>query len=924
MFCIHPLHSDRPIRTMVFSFDENYAKYFSVVTASLSEHYRHDCVYDLVVFHNGIGEETQKRLEAQLEEGFTIRFFDVTECFAECFGDAAHAVVEGKWSEPVFYDLLIPILMPKYERVVFCDVDVLFLEDPGELFAMPFDGKAVIAVEDSFGSAFRILPDNAFLKRQARFVRETAKIEDTTTYFNSGLLVFNLSNIDREDYLQLTKTAFQAKELPTVDQDVLNYVFKGNVRYAPIRFNLQVGFLPTLRKAPQDDHVSKERARYETAAAAPVMVHFTTEKKPWAYVLTDFSEAYWNIAERSPFRREIVEENRSMLKKTNPYRLWKTVLSWILRGITFGKSRTRFKEAFVKQKRSYALGKKIGLFWMICMMLFLSACGQGSVSDGYGDSGKLSASLPAAESVEEAEVYFTERSGVFEDKRLKVTLAVPEGYFVAYTLDGTTPSAANSTGFSEVEVMLTDHSNTEYLIQNRDRMVYPEIERSFLLKDASLPTGIVLRAAAVSETGEAGPAFTEVYFLNVDFETRFPGCLVISLVTDPDNLLNYETGILTPGAIYDEWKTSEAAAGILERGEYWEIQSNITQHGKDWERPCFLQFFEGNRAPAIGVDAGMRITGNVSRIENQKSFNFYFRKSYGTKELEYELFEGIPQYNGFRLRAGGNNTNWIKFKDAFLMELVRDRAFTMMETRPAVLFINGEYWGPYLLSEKMSAETLRDHYGVDKDQIILMKEGELEEGEDEDIQLYEELMSYADKDLTDPAIWEEFTRIMDVQSMADYCATRIYFGDADWRADKNDVLWRTRDDSYNGGRWQYLLYDVEFSSNMYGPQDERTAASTNHFQIAKEAYPLFGAAMRNEEFKAMFLAALKEIGSVNCESGRVSELLETYVNEWKPLMPDYYKRFGDYENLWDLEIGWVREFFETRYDLLIPMVEGSE
>ncbi len=59
MFSIHPLHSDRPVRTMVFSFDENYAKYFSVVAASLSEHYRHDCVYDLVVFHNGIGEETQ-------------------------------------------------------------------------------------------------------------------------------------------------------------------------------------------------------------------------------------------------------------------------------------------------------------------------------------------------------------------------------------------------------------------------------------------------------------------------------------------------------------------------------------------------------------------------------------------------------------------------------------------------------------------------------------------------------------------------------------------------------------------------------------------------------------------------------------------------------------------------------------------------
>ena len=67
------------------------------------------------------------------------------------------------------------------------------------------------------------------------------------------------------------------------------------------------------------------------------------------------------------------------------------------------------------------------------------------------------------------------------------------------------------------------------------------------------------------------------------------------------------------------------------------------------------------------------------------------------------------------------------------MDLVPDRNFTIAASRKAVLFLNGEYWGPYLLSEKLTDQMLHDHYGVEKDQVILVKDGELEEGTDDDI-----------------------------------------------------------------------------------------------------------------------------------------------------------------------------------------------
>ncbi len=160
---------------------------------------------------------------------------------------------------------------------------------------------------------------------------------------------------------------------------------------------------------------------------------------------------------------------------------------------------------------------------------------------------------------------------------------------------------------------------------------------------------------------------------------------------------------------------------------------------------------------------------------------------------------------------------------------------------------------------------------------------------------------------------------MDIGSMADYCAARIYFGDYDWYPDKNDLLWRTRDRSFNEGRWQYVLYDTDYSSGLY--ENEETASETDHFSLARERYPLFDAALRNREFYRMFLNSLREIGEENCRYERVKKLMASYEKAWKPLMPAYFSRFGDSGNLWMSSRRATLRFFKKRRDHLLPLVE---
>ncbi len=518
-------------------------------------------------------------------------------------------------------------------------------------------------------------------------------------------------------------------------------------------------------------------------------------------------------------------------------------------------------------------------------------------------------------------VQYSHQSGIYSGKKLNVTLTAPKGYSVAYTTDSSQPGIADDSGKRRVRVSL-NRSMAGNLINHSQLMTLPVLHKASFQDDSSLPFGCVLRSVLIGPDGETGDVGTEVYFLGNDFSAKYPGCMVVSIVADPDDLLDYDSGILAAGAVYDSWRTTAAAEAAIMDEKEWEYEANFTQHGKMWERPCLIQIYDGDSMPAFcsaEQKAGLRVAGHASRMMNQKSFNIYFRKEYGSKYLEHELFDGISRYRSVQLRSGGNNAEWLKFKGSMLQQLVSDRAFATLLSRPAVLFLNGEYWGPYMLTEKISDDMICSHYGIDADQVIVIKESEVEEGREADYLLYQELMSFSEKDMTDSKVWDDFCSIMNVESFADYCAVRIYLGDRDWSELDNDVLWRTRDSSFDNGRWQYILFDVESSAGLYNY--EPTAPETDHFSIALERYPLFASAIRNREFYDLFLDSIAEIGSRNYNIDRVKEAMNAYADIWKPLMPDYYRRFGDTSNLWNDEWDATIHFFEIRYDLLIPYIE---
>lgn len=567
-----------------------------------------------------------------------------------------------------------------------------------------------------------------------------------------------------------------------------------------------------------------------------------------------------------------------------------------------------------RSEESRSIRRSFGaIFLMLFILVLATACRQTDETIGSGREGS---SEP--QTGETPYLRISHDSGIYPGTSITVEIEAPEGYRVAATTDGVAPGPDNDSGESFLTLTL-NAGEGGYLVANRDLMLFPEGSAP-IMENEALPQGRVLCAALLDASGTVVLQETRIYFFENDFYERFPDCLIISIYADPDDLLNYDRGILATGAVFDNWVKAEKANNTFDERKAWEYQGNFSQKGKAWERPCLLQIYDGKNVPSAEQNAGIRIRGHISRSFSQKSFNIYFRKDYGGKRLNYELFEGIGEYKSFSLNAGGNNTEFLKFKEAFLKSMITDLDLAMLASRTAVLFINGEYWGPYMLTEKFSDQMFEDRFGIGQDQVVVVKDGEIEVGQDEDIELYRELASFAEKDMADSEVYRQFCETVEIQSFADYCALRIYIGDADWYWEKNDVLWRSRDDSFRNGKWQFIAYDIEYSSGLY--DNDYTSCKTDHFTRALENHPLLAASMRNKDFRELFMEALKKIGSENFEETRVDEALLDWNLRWSPLLEDYYRRYAADPDYWEKSLADTAAFFKQRYGYLLPFVEA--
>lgn len=393
----------------------------------------------------------------------------------------------------------------------------------------------------------------------------------------------------------------------------------------------------------------------------------------------------------------------------------------------------------------------------------------------------------------------------------------------------------------------------------------------------------------------------KTYFINE--ETKLP---VLSITSDPVNLFSNESGIYVEG-------TNGIPGYCRDSPKNW---------NQDWEREATLELFEKNREEGFKLNAGIKIGGGCTRLYDQKSLDIFFRSEYGESKLEYALFEDKPiqSFDRLALRSGGQDWYRAIVRNAAAQSIVRYRMDLGYQAfKPVVVFLNGEYWGIHMLREKQNEDFIESNYGFDENALdILTGNSRVKEGSADH---YNAMIDFIKQnDITLSANYTWVSDQMDIDQYIDYQIAQIYWANGDWPAN-NIIFWRPQE---VGGKWKWLLYDVDMSmgSHSRGGYDTNilrklTTTTNNPYESPTWATFLFRSLIENEEFKNKFIQRYSMHMHTTFQPERmqmivdsVAALIESEIpahgNRWEKSM-----RLGTGMN-WEKHLGVIEYFIDQR------------
>ncbi|MCA8864173.1 MULTISPECIES: glycosyltransferase family 8 protein [unclassified Halomonas] len=243
---------------IVLCADESYARYGSVVMASVIAHAINIEQIRFFMLTPGMSEETKNSLRESVERsGAALDIIDVDVAALQGFKAGRFGIAA-----------LLRLLMHRYlpadcKRIIYLDCDLLVRSDLSELWSMPLNGHTAAATINLYSSS----------SRGAR------KLPDD--YFNSGVMLVDMTAW-REKCVGERALACLDREGDNFrypDQDALNRVLEGDWCWLPVEWNFQ----PTAYAAVEKryPHLVTHMASLETAIHHPRIVHFIGSVKPW-------------------------------------------------------------------------------------------------------------------------------------------------------------------------------------------------------------------------------------------------------------------------------------------------------------------------------------------------------------------------------------------------------------------------------------------------------------------------------------------------------------------------------------------------------------------------------------------------------------------------------------------------------------------
>lgn len=180
--------------------------------------------------------------------------------------------------------------------------------------------------------------------------------------------------------------------------------------------------------------------------------------------------------------------------------------------------------------------------------------------------------------------------------------------------------------------------------------------------------------------------------------------------------------VLNLSFIINENHTLPVVSLMMEPRELTDRRGMYINFENELEVPGAVEFFDGEES--FSLACGVKLHGATSkRISQKKSLKLCFRGQY-EGDLHYDLFgNGVTEYGSILLRHPVEETISSMLRDVLIHKLANEcfPALPAQDYRPAVLYINGAYWGLYDIREAHSAEHFAQHYGYEQSDVLSWK-----------------------------------------------------------------------------------------------------------------------------------------------------------------------------------------------------------
>ncbi len=273
---------NRQVIPVVFATDNNYVPYCGVAISSLIANATSENLYEVYVLYDSISKVNILRLEMMSVKNVHIH------CI--CIHDAISKLKVVEYNHLTIasaYRLVIPDVLPQYEKIIYLDSDIVVNDDVAKLFNINIGENIIGAVK-----GFYICEEEHFMYKH---ITEVLKI-DKEAFFNAGILILNnvafRENNVKEKCFELLSNR---TDLIFMDQCALNIVCEGKVYFVPERWNYE---WLVLFSANDVDAVVMEN---------PAIIHYDGIEKPWNYPNMILSEIFWKYARQTIFYEEIIK-----------------------------------------------------------------------------------------------------------------------------------------------------------------------------------------------------------------------------------------------------------------------------------------------------------------------------------------------------------------------------------------------------------------------------------------------------------------------------------------------------------------------------------------------------------------------------------------------------------------------------------------